>query len=41
MLSLFCSSAEFLHHGGKLLEGDLTITIGIDLFDDVIDSILA
>jgi hypothetical protein len=36
-----CSGAKFFHHTGKLLEGYLAVSIGINLLDDVIHSILA
>jgi hypothetical protein len=35
------SGAKFLHHGGELLERDLTVTISIDLLDNFVDGILA
>ncbi len=42
LLSQFSlSSAEFLHHLSKLLEGDLAVAICIDLFHDIVDGVLA
>jgi hypothetical protein len=34
------SRAKFLHHLSKLLEGDLAVTVGIDLFHDFVDGLL-
>ena len=38
--SSVCSRAEFLHHGGELLEGDLTVAVSVDLLDDVVNRLL-
>jgi hypothetical protein len=35
------SGAKFLHHGGKLLERDLSISVCVNLLDDIVNSILA
>ena len=38
---LIISIREFLHHLSELLEGDLAIAIRINLFNDIVDSLLA